>query len=45
MLMVLVHRHDRHLHPCLSGVQENRERWRACFRRICELLFEGVKAR
>src|ERR671913_1665992 len=19
--------HDRHLHPCLSGVQENRERW------------------
>jgi hypothetical protein len=24
---LVVHRHDRHLHPCLLGVQENRERW------------------
>jgi hypothetical protein len=28
MLVLVVHRHDRHLHPCLLGVQENRERWR-----------------
>jgi hypothetical protein len=26
--VLVVHRHDRHLHPCLLGVQENRERWR-----------------
>jgi hypothetical protein len=26
-LVFVVHRHDRHLHPCLPGVQENRERW------------------
>jgi hypothetical protein len=26
-LVLVVHRHDRHLHPCLLGVQENRERW------------------
>jgi hypothetical protein len=25
--VLVVHRHDRHLHPCLLGVQENRERW------------------
>ena len=29
MLVLVVHRHDRHLHPCLLGVQENRERWTA----------------
>jgi hypothetical protein len=28
VLVLVVHRHDRHLHPCLLGVQENRERWR-----------------
>jgi NlpC/P60 family len=27
VLVLVVHRHDRHHHPCLSGVQENRERW------------------
>jgi heme-degrading monooxygenase HmoA len=27
VLALVVHRHDRHLHPCLLGVQENRERW------------------
>src|SRR5215216_1393577 len=27
VLVLVVHRHDRHLHPCLLGVQENRERW------------------
>jgi hypothetical protein len=27
LVPILVDRHDRHLHPCLSGVQENRERW------------------
>jgi hypothetical protein len=27
VLVLVVHRHDRHLHLCLSGVQENRERW------------------
>jgi len=32
LLVVVVHRHDRHLHPCLSGVQENRERWRRFIR-------------
>ena len=30
MLVLVVHRHDRHLHPCLLGVQENRERWNPC---------------
>jgi hypothetical protein len=25
--VLVIHRHDRHLHPCLLGVQENRERW------------------
>src|SRR5215211_4625634 len=30
MLVLVVHRHDRHLHPCLLGVQENRERWNWC---------------
>jgi hypothetical protein len=29
VLVLVVHRHDRHLHPCLSGVQDNRERWTA----------------
>jgi hypothetical protein len=28
LLVVVVHRHKGHLHPCLSGVQPNRERWR-----------------
>jgi hypothetical protein len=27
VLVLVVHRHDRHLHPCLLGVQQNRERW------------------
>jgi hypothetical protein len=27
LLVVVVHRHEDHLHPCLSGVQPNRERW------------------
>ena len=27
VLVLVVHHHDRHLHPCLLGVQENRERW------------------
>ena len=27
VMVLVVHRHDRHLHPCLLGVQENRERW------------------
>jgi hypothetical protein len=27
VLALIVHRHDRHHHPCLLGVQENRERW------------------
>jgi hypothetical protein len=27
VLVLVVYRHDRHLHPCLSGVQPNRERW------------------
>jgi hypothetical protein len=27
LLGLVVHRHDRHLHPCLLGVQDNRERW------------------
>lgn len=27
LLVVAVHRHEGHLHPCLSGVQPNRERW------------------
>ena len=27
VLVLVVHRHDRHHHPCLLGVQENRERW------------------
>jgi hypothetical protein len=30
LLVVVVHRHEGHLHPCLPGVQENRERW-TCF--------------
>jgi hypothetical protein len=30
---VVVHRHEGHLHPCLSGVQPNRERWTAIERR------------
>jgi hypothetical protein len=28
LLIVVVHRHEGHLHPCLSGVQPNQERWR-----------------
>ena len=27
LLIMVVHRHEGHLHPCLSGVQPNRERW------------------
>jgi hypothetical protein len=30
VLVLVIHRHDRHLHPCLLSVQENRERWTAC---------------
>jgi hypothetical protein len=31
LLVMVVHRHEGHLHPCLSGVQPNRERWsRGC---------------
>jgi hypothetical protein len=25
---MVVHRHEGHLHPCLSGVQPNREQWK-----------------
>jgi hypothetical protein len=31
LLVVAVHRHKGHLHPCLSGVQPNRERWSAFY--------------
>jgi hypothetical protein len=27
LLVVVVHRHEGHLRPCLSGVQPTRERW------------------
>jgi len=36
--VLVVHRHDRHLHPYLLGVQENRERWMACLLVIPEFV-------
>jgi hypothetical protein len=42
VLVLVVHRHDRHLHPCLLGVQENRERWTPCFRRSRQLCCFGL---